>query len=96
MYKIEHIAQILRQAREEKGLSQRALSERVGLQQSHISNIENSTVDLKTSNLIELSRALELEPILVPRTLINTVKAMIRAEGLDEDQPPPAYRIDED
>ena len=97
LYKIEHIAQILRRSRQKKGLSQRALSEKVGLPQSHISNIENSTVDLKTSTLIELARILDLELMLVPRTLVTTVKGLTaQTAGSEDDQAPPAYRLDEE
>ena len=97
MYKIEHIAQILRKARKSKALSQRALSNKLGIPQSHISHIENSMVDLKTSTLIELARSLDLELMLIPRPLINTVKKIcVGLDNVDDAQVPPAYRLDED
>ena len=80
-YSIEHIADKLEAARESKQLSQRALSQRVGLPQSHISRIENGAVDLKLSTLIELSRALDLEVMLVPRKLIPTVQGIVRGSS---------------
>ena len=80
-YSIEHIADKLKTARESKRLSQRALSEKVGVPQSHISKIENGAVDLKLSTLIELSRALDLEVMLVPRKLIPTVQGTVRGSG---------------
>ncbi len=43
-YATENISETLRKAREQKGLSQRALSARVGVPQSHISKIENNAV----------------------------------------------------
>ncbi|MBL4574475.1 MAG: helix-turn-helix transcriptional regulator [Opitutaceae bacterium] len=64
---IAHIAQQIKEAREAKGLSQRALSKKVGIPQSHISKIENGTVNLQLSSLIELARVLELELMLVPK-----------------------------
>lgn len=42
---IEHITKQLREARETKELSQRALSQLAGVPQGHISKIENGTVD---------------------------------------------------
>lgn len=96
IYKIEHIAQALRKAREQKGISQKALSEKVGIPQSHISNIENSSVDLKTTSLIELARNLDLEVMLIPRTLINTVQGICSQSDDDTQQAPPAYRLDDD
>jgi HTH-type transcriptional regulator/antitoxin HipB len=87
------IPEILRSARQSKRLSQRALAEKVGVPQSHISKIESGNVDLQTSSLIELARALDLEVQLVPRRLLPAVQA------LERDAAPaqiPAYRLDED
>lgn len=78
---IQPIAELLRAARQQKGLSQRELGRRVGLPQSHISKIESAAVDLQTSSLIELARALELELTLVPRTLLPAVQALQRTSG---------------
>lgn len=89
-FSIEHIAQELKNARLKKGLSQRALSEKVKIPQSHISNIEQGLVDLQISSLIQLARTLELEVMLVPRPLVMTVKAMQRPDNIEE----PLYRID--
>lgn len=64
---IKHIAEQIKVARENKGLSQRALSKKVGIPQSHISKIENGTVNLQLSSLIELARVLDLELMLIPK-----------------------------
>lgn len=77
-YLVENIAQELKAARNNKGLSQRELGAKVGIPQSHISKIENGAVDLKTSSLIELARALDLELMLVPRALIPAVQGLQR------------------
>lgn len=77
-YLLENIAQELKAARNKKGLSQRELGAKVGIPQSHISKIENGAVDLKTSSLIELARALDLELMLVPRALIPAVQGLQR------------------
>ena len=78
-YLTEDIARSLKAARESKRLSQRALSKKVGLTQSHISKIENSAVDPQLSNLIELSRALGLEVMLVPQKLVPAVQSLVRS-----------------
>jgi transcriptional regulator with XRE-family HTH domain len=70
----------LKTARENKGLSQRDLSARVGLPQSHISKIEHGAVDLQVSSLVALARALDLETLLVPRKLVPAVEAIIKDE----------------
>lgn len=77
-YLLEKIADRLKQAREEKGLSQRALADLTGLPQSHISKIESGGVDIRLSSLIEIARALELELELVPRPALPAVQAIIR------------------
>lgn len=96
-YALSGIASTLKAARRARKLSQRALSEKVGLPQSHISRIENGAVDLKLSSLIELARTLELEIILVPRRHVPGVEALIRpASSGRADEPVPAYRLDEE
>jgi transcriptional regulator with XRE-family HTH domain len=79
IYSIEHIAQAIKAARHNKGLSQRALSAKIGVPQSHISRIENSAVNLKVSSLIEISRALDMELMLVPRKLTPAVQGLQRS-----------------
>ncbi|MBX3509737.1 MAG: helix-turn-helix transcriptional regulator [Hyphomonadaceae bacterium] len=74
------LAEQLKAARAGKGLSQRALGQKVGVPQSHISKIESGQVDIKTSSLIELARALGLEPMLVPRRLMPAVEALSRGQ----------------
>lgn len=99
IYTIEHLAQTLKQAREHKHLSQRALSSRVGMPQAQISKIENAAVDLRASSLIELARALDLEVMLVPRKHVPGVEAWIKASespGVDIRIAQPAYRLEEE
>ncbi|GAW36494.1 antitoxin HipB [Roseovarius sp. A-2] len=79
-YATEHIAESLKAARERKGLSQRALSAKAGVPQSHISKIENGAVDLRLSSLVELARVLDLELTLVPRKKLPAVRAIIRGD----------------
>lgn len=75
----QQIARTLRQAREGKGLSQRALSRKAGVPQSHISKIESGAVDLRLSSLIELARVLDLELELVPRKTVPAVHSIVRS-----------------
>ena len=84
---IEGLAEGLKQARESKGLSQRELGARIAVPQSHISRIESGAVDLKASSLIEFARALDLEVMLVPRSLVPAVEAMSRTPQERPDQP---------
>lgn len=80
-YKTEHIARMLKAAREAKGLSQRDLGKKAGVPQSHISKIENGIVDLRLSSLITLARALDLEFTLVPRKTVPAVQSIVRSSA---------------
>ena len=77
---ITHIAEKLKATREAKAISQRELSQLVGLPQSHISKIESGAVDLRLSSLIELARVLDLELMLVPRKLLPAVNSIVRSK----------------
>jgi HTH-type transcriptional regulator / antitoxin HipB len=91
---MDEIAQALRAARHRKRMSQRALSALTGVPQGHISRIEAGSVDIRLSSLIELARALDLEPMLVPRILLPAVRTII-APPPDE-AVRPAYSLDEE
>lgn len=73
------IVEALRAARVRCGMSQRELSDRAGVPQSHISRIESGAVDLRLSSLVALSRALGLEVTLVPRPAMTAVNAIVRS-----------------
>lgn len=96
---IEEIARALRQARQAKGLSQRALSQRAGVPQGHISNIERGAVDLRLSSLVAIARVLGLEVALVPRKSLPAVQAIVRSAATPRalgEPARPAYSLDED
>jgi transcriptional regulator with XRE-family HTH domain len=91
-YATEHIAKTLREAREKKGLSQRALSALAGVPQGHISKIETGAVDLRLSSLIELARALDLELTLVPRNTVPAVQSIVRTSAPTDSPDPDTLR----
>ncbi len=74
---------MLRQARAAKGMTQRALGDRVGLPQSHVSKIEQGIVDLQLSSLSEIARALDLELKLVPRRALPAVEGLVQSLAPD-------------
>ena len=78
-YSAQDIIDTLKTAREVKGLSQRALSARTGVPQSHISKIESGGADIRLSSLIELARALDLDLRLVPRKALTAVDNVVRS-----------------
>ncbi len=90
-YSVEELAKHIKLGRKKKGLSQRALSAKIGIPQSHISKIENGMVDLQTSSLIEIARTLDLELLLVPRNLLPTIRALQNTSLMQ--QSTPAYQL---
>lgn len=82
-YKVQQIAEALKNARKAKGISQRELSNVVSVPQSHISKIEGNGVDLRLSSLIEIARALDLEVELVPRKQLPAVRMITRSSKQD-------------
>ena len=94
VYSTENMARELKTARVAKGLSQRALSERAGVPQSHISKIEGGGVDLRHSSLVEIARALDLEVTLVPRKHLSAVRSITRTRSSVKVRP--AYSLEED
>ena len=92
-YTIADIVEELKTAREAQGLSQRKLSQLVGIPQGHISKIESGNVDLRVSSLIQLARALGLELTLVPRKALPAVNAIAR--GINSESVRPAYSLEE-
>ena len=73
-YVTEQILESLREARVRKGFSQRELSARSGVPQSHISKIESGSVDLRISSLIALARVLDLELLVAPKKSVPAIK----------------------
>ena len=78
-YATQDIIDTLKGTRTAKGLSQRALSERTGVPQSHISKIESGGTDIRLSSLTELARALDLDLRLIPRKAVPAVDSVVRS-----------------
>ena len=101
-YVTEQILESLREARVRKGFSQRELSARSGVPQSHISKIESGSVDLRISSLIALARVLDLELLVAPKKSVPAIKSIIRSgqgiNGISGEGEPmsPAYQLEED
>ena len=75
-YAVEQLAQTLKDARIARGFSQRELAERASLGQSRLALIEAGRVDLRTSTLVQLARALDLELVLAPRRVLPAVQSL--------------------
>src|SRR3989304_5549972 len=84
-YKSEGLIAEIRKTREDSGVSQRALSARSGLTQSHISKIERGTLEPGLSSLIDMARALDLELVVVPKKLLPAVKGILRTTKAEQE-----------
>ena len=97
--KLHPIVSALAAARHRAGLSQRALADKVGIAQSHLSKIERAAVDPQISSLMEIARVLGLELMLVPKQLVPALQALKRNATPDPQYAgspqTPAYRLDE-
>ncbi|ORE97077.1 helix-turn-helix transcriptional regulator [Aurantimonas sp. 22II-16-19i] len=80
-YQSESLIAHAREVREASDMSQRALSERAGLTQSHISQIESGKMEPGLSSFIDMTRALDLELMLVPKKLVPAVRGLIKAQA---------------
>ncbi|MEI2387386.1 helix-turn-helix transcriptional regulator [Breoghania sp. JC706] len=93
-YQSERLIAQARAARTAAGVSQRALAERSGLTQSHISQIETGRMEPGLSSFIDMTRALDLELVLVPKKLVPGVAGLVRSQAA-EAVPRPAYSLDD-
>jgi transcriptional regulator with XRE-family HTH domain len=83
-YQTESLTAVAREVREASGVSQRSLSERSGLTQSHISQIESGKMEPGLSSFVDLTRALDLEVMVVPKKLVPAVLALIKSQASSE------------
>ncbi len=75
----------LKEARVNRGWSQRELGSRLGLPQMHISGIESGKIVPRYDTLLELVRILDRDLLMVPRALVPAVQSLIR-DHLRNDQ----------
>lgn len=91
-YKTEHITQQLRTTREARKMSQRELSARSGLTQSHISQIERGTMEPGLGSLVDVARALDLEIVLAPKKLMPAIRNILDSIATSNDIVPSDQR----
>lgn len=88
------LADVLREARLSRKLSQAELARKLGIRQRQISDLERATVDPRLSTIQNVARALDLELMLIPHHLISTVEALKRT-GSDAGKRP-LYALGDD
>jgi len=80
----EELRRSLKEARGKRGWTQRDLASRIGLTQRHISGIESGKIVPRYDTLLELIRILDNDLLMVPRTLVTVVQALIRDHLKDQ------------
>jgi transcriptional regulator with XRE-family HTH domain len=74
----------LKAARQQQGMKQAELGDKLGLPQSHISKIEQGANDPRLSTVSDMARVLDRELMLIPRQLVSAVRALLHGEGEQE------------
>ena len=86
----------IKEARAKRGWGQRELGAAVGLPQPHISAIESGEIVPRFDTLLDIVRVLDLDLLLVPRSLVPAVQSLIHAQKEPESAEKSLYAADED
>jgi HTH-type transcriptional regulator / antitoxin HipB len=84
----------IKEARVKRGWGQRELGAEIGTPQPHISGIESGEIVPRFDTLLEIVRVLNLDLLLVPRSLVPAVQSLIRAQKQPESAERPLYAAD--
>ncbi len=90
----------LKEARDNRGWSQRELGRHLGIPQMHVSGIESGKIVPRFDTLLDYVRGLDHDLVLVPRALVPAVMSLIREHkasstpGSEEERP--LYAVNED
>lgn len=95
---IEPLIHLLKSTREAKRLSQRALADKLGIPQSHLSKIEANHVNPRLTTFVEMARNLEMEVMLIPRQEVAMVMSLIisKEKIRNNNEIKPAYTLDDE
>jgi transcriptional regulator with XRE-family HTH domain len=90
----------LKEARENRGWSQRELGRHLGIPQMHVSGIESGKIVPRFDTLLDYVRGLDHDLVLVPRALVPAVMALIREHKASsrpgDEEERPLYAVNED
>jgi transcriptional regulator with XRE-family HTH domain len=86
-YQSEDLLKEVQDQRVKAAMSQRALAERSGLTQAHISQIETGRLEPGLSSFIQMARALDLEIVLVPKKYLPAVEGILRRRSSEQFSP---------
>ena len=86
----------LKKARTSRGWGQRELAAKTALPQPHISAIESGKVVPRFDTLLDIVRILELDFLLIPRSLVPAVQSLIRAQKEPASVEKPLYAANDE
>jgi predicted transcriptional regulator len=84
-----NIGRILARERQRRGLTQADLAKRMGRAQTYIARVEGGKRDPRWETVLDFARALELEPMLIPRSWVPAVDTIVQAQGNESKEAPP-------
>ena len=86
----------IKEARLKRAWGQRELGAEVGLPQPHISAIESGEIVPRFDTLLDIVRVLDLDLLLVPRSLVPAVQSLIRSQNAPESVEKALYAADDE
>jgi transcriptional regulator with XRE-family HTH domain len=72
------VGQLLALERQRQGVSQGDLARRLGVSQANLSRIERGA-DLRFSTLLDVVRALGMEPMIVPKNAVGVLRSVLES-----------------
>jgi transcriptional regulator with XRE-family HTH domain len=81
------IGRQLKTARKNLGLTQEHVADLAGISRPRYREIEAGSTAARTTTLINISRALGLELMLIPQAVVPAVDALLLPDGAEEDLP---------
>ncbi|WP_105432498.1 helix-turn-helix domain-containing protein [Neorhizobium sp. T6_25] len=81
------IGRLLKTARKNLRLTQEQVADLAGISRPRYREIEAGSAAVRTTTLINISRALGLELMLIPQAIVPAVDALLRPHDDDDDLP---------
>lgn len=89
------IGHLLKQARLTASLTQEQVADMAGISRPRYRDIETGTAAARATTLMNIARALGLEMMLIPQSMVPAVKSLLRPHD-DDDLPAFVSQPDED
>lgn len=83
---LNELGDLLRKARSTAGLTQEQVADLAGISRPRYRDIETGVAAARVTTLMNISRALGLEMMLVPQAMLPAVRALMRPQD-DDDHP---------